>query len=523
MRPLPRFSPFFLWLLFGIATRFIASLTHSTWNHPDEWFQTVEFAQLFVSGQMSFTQEVALHMRNLSWPALLAIPLGLAKTIAPDWIGLRIFLVEFFTGLLQLCAFWGWWKVMNSQFVRLPNSLKHFGAALFLAAWFVPADAIRPSQENLSAIAIWITLGLLAKKKWFWSGVLTVAIGAFKYPALLASLGIAFAVSADLLAQRASTRPFFKYFRGLLAGGVLFGIPDAMGYGRPWESLWMYLQYNVWTGLSASQFGTQSAAVYWEYFVGHWGRFLWPVFLLLGIGFGRSILQSLQKLQPWAYAFTFYLVGHLLVSHKEPRFMIPIESLFVYGGFVGLVSWENEKVRLWIRKLKWVWVFCGVVNALFFLKGLWGDTWKPAQTFFDLNRHLNDPSRTCAVVTVRKPLSLHLPSLPLAYFPSDRKVNSFEQTVNRPLIWIQKDAACEMDETVLIHLHKPAEAWTQHGCALLDSGVLRVLPRTKWDWAIEKDYASGVWYRCPATVLPLFQRPEVRKILADLGRAGDSR
>ena len=52
-------------ILVAAVARVISAMTHSTWHHPDEWFQTVEFSNYIVNGVISHTQEVDLHMRNL--------------------------------------------------------------------------------------------------------------------------------------------------------------------------------------------------------------------------------------------------------------------------------------------------------------------------------------------------------------------------------------------------------------------------------------------------------------------------
>ena len=81
-----------------------------------------------------------------------------------------------------------------------------------------------------------------------------------------------------------------RFSAGVLAGLVVFGAADWHYYGRPWESLWMYLQYNVFTGTSASFFGSQPVSVYAEFFTWRWARYpiLAPAGIALAIAAGMG-------------------------------------------------------------------------------------------------------------------------------------------------------------------------------------------------------------------------------------------
>ena len=55
---------FLRWALIALALRGVAAFTRLKWNHPDEWYQTVEYGNYLVNGTMVYTGELALHMRN---------------------------------------------------------------------------------------------------------------------------------------------------------------------------------------------------------------------------------------------------------------------------------------------------------------------------------------------------------------------------------------------------------------------------------------------------------------------------
>ncbi len=494
------------WILFALVIRIISAATHSKWNHPDEWYQTVEFSNLIWNHVAAHTQEISLHMRNLSWPVLLTLPLGLAQFFRPESIGIKIFLIQFFVGLLDLAMLWGLWQCWRQSPIRNRIS-ENFFLALIILPWFSVADSIRPSQEHLATIALWVCLGMLSnpgRKPWsqMLAGFFAVAIGAFKYPAGLLSLGIALAVGIHALKVR-KTPLFFGV--GTALGLFAFGLSDAWIYGRPWESLWMYLQFNVFTQLSAKNFGTQPAGVYFEFFTGRWGALAF-LFFPLAVAAVAAGVRGILRLEPWAWALMFYVAGHILIGHKEPRFMAPIELLLYWGAL---------QVLSLIPQLRLAVVVLAIPNLLLFTRSLWGETWTANDTYFEIDRHLKSDlsNRTCAVISVRKPLSLDLPTIPFGYFPSERRQPSFDQLSKRPLIWIEEPPKCTGLHSVLLHLHKPDPRFAEKGCRLLPSGILSILPFRAWDFALRRNWVSGPWYWCPDTILPAFTHPESRRIL----------
>src|SRR4051794_19766667 len=95
-------EPFLGWWIFAIACRVLASITHSHWFHPDEWRQTIEPANLIAHGFGYHCQEFGLHLRNLTWPVLIAGVLKITHLIQPSSIDLRIFSINFLCGILDL-------------------------------------------------------------------------------------------------------------------------------------------------------------------------------------------------------------------------------------------------------------------------------------------------------------------------------------------------------------------------------------------------------------------------------------
>jgi len=509
------------WFIFAFLYRVIASSTHASWNHPDEWYQTVEFAQQIAAGFQSYTQEVALHMRNLSWPWVLSLVIRLSEWLAEGQLSTRLFLIHFVSGLFNLSMVYAMWKSAQGYFsTKLQSRL----LVILLLPWFFVSDSIRPSQENMAAVFFWWAFLAGTRGFYFWSALFAVGVFAMKYPVGVLSLGLALGFTFQILKNREGLLVWIRWVSGFVGGFILFSICDWLYYGRPWESFWMYSLYNVWSGLSHELFGSQSLTTYWKYWFGHWGGVLIP-FALVGLVFlFRGILKGLKSFHPVVISFLLYLVAHFLISHKEARFMAPIETLAIWVAFMGAVT---------IPK-KWNWTKNRYVHALLgislilnfgvFARELWGQNWVADRTYFEINDQYHRAKQShpvCALVTVRRPLSVFLKlDLPTAYLPIARRKPLEAELAEKPLLWVEEKAKdCQESSTgevpsVLLHLHKPNHFWSQQDCKLLPSGILNLVPERRWNEVVENNWASGTWYECPSRILGSFHKQEVRHILA---------
>jgi GPI mannosyltransferase 3 len=518
---------FLVWWLFAILIRLLASMTHSHWFHPDEWCQTLEPANLIAHGFGYHSQETGLHLRNLSWPFLLAGVLKSTQALLPNSIQLRIFGVNFLCGFLDLFILWAWIQLsrQESVFRNCSNRVKNAGLALLLLPWFTVYKSVSPRGEHLSEIAFWAALGFMAHEYWIVSGIASVAVLAFRYPSALFSLGLFLGLGIRCFKNK-NYRPLIRHSAGIAIGLIIFGIPDALFYGRPWESFWMYLQYNIFSGASSQFFGKQGISEYAELFRWNWTTY--PILIPLAVTlFGLAIVgffQGLKRIQTWALCLLIYLIGHFLVPHKEGRFMVPIETLVYWSAFVGLAFLSNKvkqtkALRISIASVLGISL---LANSLIFLHALRADLWRDRGTYRELRGHLLPTKSVCAVLTGYEAFSVHLPFQPSTPIP-EPAVGTFITENNRagyPAIktskigWIEHAPQCSATDSVLLHVHKAEKAWTQHSCTLLASGILRILPQRSWTWAVERKLVSGAWYQCPSDVLKQFKGEEVLQVMS---------
>jgi hypothetical protein len=533
------------WLGLAFVIRLIATQTRLQWHHPDEWFQTVEFADFLAFGVASQTNEFVLHMRNLTFPAMLAGPLKLANWLFSGDVAARMTAIKGLVAALDCVSLFAIARLMDRE--RWSRGWRNAGWALFVLCPFLVDESVRPSQEHLSAIAFWCALGFLAmedsdnrcRKRLAATGLAGVALaltGAFRYPSVLLSLGAITAVTARTwIAAHSCREPGGKrglfplsigLFLGLLLGGVLGGVSDWLVYGRPYESFWMYFQYNVLTGLSSSLFGSQPATVYFDYFKGPFGTSFIPIGIACIFLVPLGLARGLKRLEPWAWGMAAYLIGHLLISHKEPRFMAPLLGLTLWAALQGARALAERWPRLArqtyrFRPLRTAVFFWFTINALFLLRSLWGDTWRTLPNYLNVTAHAKDLSappfneRFCAAVTVQKPAGFILPPFPLGYFPAPAHEDSSPHLASKPLVWVDRAAACAPQDRVLLQPQRTEIFWEKTAqCALLPSGPMHVTPESAWPWLIARNYVAAPWYDCPAAVLALFVRPETRHVLS---------
>ena len=130
----------------------------------------------------------------------------------------------------------------------------------------------------------------------------------------------------------------------LLAGGALVmllggAVLDWLTIGYPFASLWRYVLYNIFYGVS-SGFGTEP----WYYYVlgelGLWGG--GALFLLVVVGLGAWRMPLLLV------AAAIILAEHSAIEHKEYRFIYPVMLLAMILAGIGLAQlaqWGEDMLR----------------------------------------------------------------------------------------------------------------------------------------------------------------------------------
>lgn len=518
------------WIGLAAALRLAGAFSNLSWGHPDEWFQTVEIASSVAFGFSSQTQEYHLHMRNLSWPALLSGPLRIAHALAPGDPWARLVSVKLFTAAADVAAL-GFAALLIGGQAPLRRS---WAWGILVLPWIFVGEAARPSQEHLSALASLVAVGLLAvpsptRACLVLAGAACAWTGVLRYPSGLFGAGLLLAMAVRAARSRgpSGVRPLADLgwlALGAGAGVAAGGIADWLIYGRPYESLWMYAQYNVFSGAGELNFGAQSPReAYLPFLRGTFGGPLILIGLAGVVCVPLGLATGLARIEPWAWGTLTYVAGHLAVGHKEPRFLAPLLPWLFWSFYAGAERLFSRLPRTreaaWLLRLAVGITFAA--NALFVVRAVWGERWRASWNYLEIGEWLRiRPS--CAAVTVRRPVGTLLPwtdpanapDPPLGFYPAEPHAPMSGSLGSRPLIWTQWAPTCADGTRVLLQPTRPEPFWEESGCELLPSGILGAFPRSSWTSLLRRRWVSAPWYDCPATVLALFTRQETRLTLA---------
>lgn len=301
------------WALAAAAAPAVIAVAQLGRIHPDEVYQTLEPAYFRAFGYGILAWEWQQGLRN--W----AIPI-------------------FFSWLLQGSAALGLTHPLAYRAVlEVPQYLLH--AAFLLAVYRHAARQLSPSWARWAILAVglsapvltfagrtmgesfstaFLLLGLVALEPESVRRRQALLGGGMLGLAVVARYGSAAAVLAAmlwlLLARR--FRSFLFCALGGLAVALLLGALDWASWGKPFHSLLTYLEFNLFSGGAAAQFGRERAHFYLGPLLESAPGWVWPALALGAVKLrGRLPLPAFSALG--------YLAAIALTPHKEARFLYP--------------------------------------------------------------------------------------------------------------------------------------------------------------------------------------------------------
>ena len=370
-------------LITGIVLCVVAAWFTIGYHHPDEHFQIWEFAN-YKLGHIPASDlpwEFPAKMRPGLQPFLAYSTVNVAQKIGIENPFLHVFLTRLLCGLAAIWVYWNWCSWLGKDF-------KHAGSVRWLRIgmlffWCMPYLHARFSSENTSAICFFGGLLLLLqqienqKKRHFWNyvaaGFLLGLSFFFRYQIAFAGIGLA----AWLLFQKKLGLVSWT----TLALGVLlaFGLGFAADFWLYGE--WVCPPYNYFaTNVlhSDNRFGTEP---WWWYFSETFVALLPPLSIGLFVFFGLGIWQKPMHVLTWC--LLPFVSAHLMVEHKEMRFLFPIILPFFFLSVAGweyfqeryaLKNWMLKTLRLclWTNAtLLFFWIFLPAKGMVAYSKFLW--------------------------------------------------------------------------------------------------------------------------------------------------------
>ncbi|MBN8217309.1 MAG: hypothetical protein J0L75_11755 [Spirochaetes bacterium] len=352
------------WALVSLALIVLACVVSGGFLHPDEYFQTIEFAALKLgrTDPSALPWEYAARIRPWLQPALYV---ALAKGAMAAGIVNPFHQVLLFRLFGGLCLWLAILALMRSA-KPLEASVRRWMVASLACLWYLPYLAARTSSETLSAS--FLALGLccllpttgkvdggapeLPPARFLLAGALLGVSFSFRYQAAFAALGVGLWV---LFTARAT--PLTALARATLlvagfAGPLALSLPiDHWGYGSWSFPPWNYFYENI-VAHRAAAFGTKP---FWYYFILLNRSAAAPLTVLLTAAF--AIFAVRFPRHPFTWASVALFLCHSAVGHKELRFLFPLmlpAAFFIPMAF-GQPGPRGAAVfaKIWAQRGRW--------------------------------------------------------------------------------------------------------------------------------------------------------------------------
>ena len=232
--------------------------------------------------------------------------------------------------------------------VRLARVLEHeLEASVSSAVWSLCSLSLyfshRAMSENLAAVSV--VWGVA----WCWKKAQLGAILGSLWPVTLVRYSRAWCAwrcwRCSCFGGSARTRPTLELLGVLALWALVYGAWDAAAWhslpaakaGGFFHSAVVYFRFNILENRGAG-WGTAP----WSYYFTHLYRTMPALCLALGLG----AAASLKRAWPVALTLTAFLALHLLVAHKELRFIVPVIPLACALPGVALSALPLKPARL---------------------------------------------------------------------------------------------------------------------------------------------------------------------------------
>ena len=343
--------------------------------HPDEYFQTVEFAssKLGITDTPDLPWEYREQMRSWLQPALYVVVGEAAEALGIRRPMALLLVFRLVTGLVSWSALWTL-IIAGRRWIDGEEQRRHLYSIAGLL-WLLPLLGVRTSGETAASAALCFAIAALEwradlqdRMRRFLAAVLGgVAFGLcfeLRYPSgiMAAGAGLWYLYSAR---QRLSL--FFGLALGATLALVLGAIIDRWGYGTATFPAYSYLYQNFIEGKAAG-YGT---APFFGYLYLPLLNPMAPLALLL---LAATIVAWVRR--PWSaltWASAPYVAVLCILAHKETRFLYPLAPFLPFFVMFALAPAQPTRCTSafkWLASgrrlhLAYVWNACGLLSVLF--------------------------------------------------------------------------------------------------------------------------------------------------------------
>ena len=348
-------------LFIGLLVQIIFSVTNNGFHHPDQHFQIIEFSS-YQLGKPTGAGHV-WEMTNFVRPTL-QVYLFSAYSIICELVTIndpytQLTILRIFLGIVMFAAF----NVIAIYYFKNSQAVILYAVLCILNfSWCLPYTRTLFSSEILSSLFFFGALFLYDCKKYKSSSIL-----------FLLGIGFLFSISFYLRFQMASALLGFgiwilffeKKYQNILPliVGFTLGIAinvylDYLFYNELIFTPYSYFHANINAG-RAAEFGTSS-------FLFYVGVFLLTItippfsFILFYYGI-KAIFKKYDHIL--VLPVVFFIAAHLMIGHKEDRFLFPILNVlpiiigFVLTDLIGYIKTGKKWITYSIKIILFISIF----------------------------------------------------------------------------------------------------------------------------------------------------------------------
>lgn len=354
-------SPFKKFFIIGLVCHIVASWYSIGYHQIDEHFMILEYAnyKFGTVPERVFPWEYLGKLRPTLQPTFAHFSFKAMQSIGIGNPFFQVFVLRLLTAILA------WWvscmAALKFGLQYQNRKVQYWSIAAIACLWFMPYLQVRFSSENYAGISFMAALLVVpsianqtkisaTKLQWLLMGFLLSCSFYFRFQ-------IAFAIIGLLLWLLLYARPIWQCYLFLFLGAVAAVLlnlwVDYWFYGEWILSPLRYFDANI-TNDIASTYGTTP---WYDYFVLFASQGIPPISIVLMLLFFVGLVR--RPMQLMVFVFVPFFIGHMVVPHKEFRFLYPMVLPFLLVSFAGLDSiWVKIESKKWLKPSLQILVWC---------------------------------------------------------------------------------------------------------------------------------------------------------------------
>ncbi len=313
---------YFIFLL-ALILRLVAAYYCTGFNHPDEHFQILEPAYGLIHGDAYWLKmwEFDSGIRSMVLPYFFSYIMKFFYALGIEGGQSMSVALRTLMGCYSMVGFYYFYQSL----LLFTKEKKTLILALFMVSisWWQLYFSVRTMGESIAIPLMLMSFYLFLKevkenqKNSFWHGLLLGVLFTIRFQSALWSFGIGL-----VLLWRKKISAATMLVLGFLVVMMFFGAFDYSLHGTFLHSPLEYFRVNILEGVASKQFGADPWHRYITLFLRFFSLFA-PVLLYFSF-------QSMRRLFIfWIPTLSFFL-GHMMVSHKEDRFILPVLIFFLF-------------------------------------------------------------------------------------------------------------------------------------------------------------------------------------------------